>query len=617
MSHGVRTSEPRQPRLRSTLLVLLSLVACGGDDPKVPTAVRSATPTVVGTVGSPVTTIPSITVTDQRGDALAGVWVRWSTDAGKLTLDSSQTNAAGEASVGGWTLGTVAGLQTLSAKAASLGTVTIVADARPGPVRVLMQQSAITSAMVTTPLAAPPSVRASDQYGNPVPNVPVVFSTVSGGLISGAQQTTNSAGVATVGSWTLGTQAGVQTLRVDANGTTGTVSANATSAAAVEMIVVQPAAATGSANRAICTTPIIQIRDQYGNGVGQVPVSFAPAAGSGSVSSNLVTSADGSGYATVSSWTLGSNATQSLSITSPLLPGKQVTVTATLAPPVSFNICARFVGDGGTDRQREAVTKAIARWQRVIVGPSDSSYFVAPANECDVGVPAFPVNEIVSGVLMYIKLQAIDGPGGAIAQAGPCYIHGSNLTLMGFMQFDTADLELMLTAGVMDNVVLHEMGHIFGIGTLWSVRRTLLTGRGTENVFFNGSGARSQFALLGSPFAGDPVPVENCVGISGCGNGTRDSHWRKSVFGTELMQGYVNVNMPMSRVTVASLADLGYQVNLGEADPFSFAPSVLSELSPFQTSFATALGEDVVNTPLWRVQRDGSRQKVRERTLRK
>jgi hypothetical protein len=617
MSHGVRTSGRRQSLLPA-LLVLLSAVACGSDDPTVPTAVRSTTPTVTGTVGAAVTTIPSVTVTDQRGNALGGVWVRWTTDAGKVTLDSSQTDASGIATAGGWTLGTVAGLQTLSAKAAGLGTVTIVADAKPGAVRVLMQQSAITSAMVTTALTVPPSVRASDQYGNPVPNVPVVFSTVSGGTITGAQQTTNSAGVAAVGSWTLGTQAGLQTLRVDATGASGIVSANATSAAAAEMILMQPAAATGSANRAICTTPIIQIRDQYGNGVGKVPVSFAPTAGSGTVSSGTVNTDDGSGFATVATWTLGASATQSLVITSPVLPGKQVTVTATLTPPMAFNICARFVGDGGTERQREAVTKAIARWQRVITGPTRISRLTAAANECDAGVPNFAVDEDVTDLLIYVKLEPIDGPNGAIAQAGPCYIHNNDLALMGFMQFDTADLDLMLTAGVMDNVVLHEMGHILGIGTLWNFRsHQLLTGRGTANVYFTGAAARTQFALLASPFTGDPVPVENCVGISGCGSGTRDSHWRKSVFGTELMQGYVNTSMPMSRVTVASLADLGYDVNIAESDPFSFTASVFAEVSPFATSFPQALSDDVANTPLWRVQRDGSRQKVRERTLKR
>ena len=58
------------------------------------------------------------------------------------------------------------------------------------------------------------------------------------------------------------------------------------------------------------------------------------------------------------------------------------------------------------------------------------------------------------------------------------------------------------------------------------------------------------------------VPAEN-----GGGPGTHNAHWRKSAFTNELMTGYVGPgrNLPLSRVTIASLADLGYQVNMGAA----------------------------------------------------
>src|SRR5258708_39129929 len=43
------------------------------------------------------------------------------------------------------------------------------------------------------------------------------------------------------------------------------------------------------------------------------------------------------------------------------------------------------------------------------------------------------------------------------------------------------------------------------------------------------------------------------------------SHFRESVFGNEVMTGYLNNGAnPLSRVTIASLADLGYQVNMAE-----------------------------------------------------
>jgi hypothetical protein len=57
--------------------------------------------------------------------------------------------------------------------------------------------------------------------------------------------------------------------------------------------------------------------------------------------------------------------------------------------------------------------------------------------------------------------------------------------------------------------------------------------------------------------------------------GTADAHWRESTFQSELMTGYVNRGgMPLSAITVGSLADLGYVVNPFAADPFTVPGSV-------------------------------------------
>jgi hypothetical protein len=60
------------------------------------------------------------------------------------------------------------------------------------------------------------------------------------------------------------------------------------------------------------------------------------------------------------------------------------------------------------------------------------------------------------------------------------------------------------------------------------------------------------------------VPVENTGGL-----GTRNGHWRETTFGNELMTGFLNSGKnPLSRLTIASLRDLGYIVNLSVADPY-------------------------------------------------
>jgi hypothetical protein len=72
---------------------------------------------------------------------------------------------------------------------------------------------------------------------------------------------------------------------------------------------------------------------------------------------------------------------------------------------------------------------------------------------------------------------------------------------------------------------------------------------------------------------GNKVPVENCGPASPvpCGAGTYNSHWREPTFTTELMTGFLNggVANPLSRLTVASLEDLGYGVNYAGADNYS------------------------------------------------
>src|SRR5205823_6685931 len=73
-----------------------------------------------------------------------------------------------------------------------------------------------------TVVPVPPSVIVKDGSGNPVADVAVTFAVASGsGSITGASQTTNASGIATVGSWTLGTTAGTNTLTATSNGLKG------------------------------------------------------------------------------------------------------------------------------------------------------------------------------------------------------------------------------------------------------------------------------------------------------------------------------------------------------------------------------------------------------------
>ena len=95
---------------------------------------------------------------------------------------------------------------------------------------------------------------------------------------------------------------------------------------------------------------------------------------------------------------------------------------------------------------------------------------------------------------------------------------------------------------------------------------SLLRGGGTNNPRFRGTAARKEYGILRGTGPRD-VPVENTGGP-----GTADGHWRDSVFVTELMTGFVSApgtKNPLSRVTAASLQDLGYKVDMAAADPYA------------------------------------------------
>jgi hypothetical protein len=217
-----------------------------------------------------------------------------------------------------------------------------------------------------------------------------------------------------------------------------------------------------------------------------------------------------------------------------------------------FTIEVRFLG-GLTAKQQAAFRTAADRWATVIVGDLP-----------DVLVDG----ELVDDVLILAQGKAIDGVGKILGQAGPSRLRpsgigaGSLLPAKGRMTFDSADLASMEQKGTLIDVITHEMGHVLGIGTIWQ-DSDLLDGAGTQNPLFTGEGAMAEYGELrgGGP---RPVPVENTGGP-----GTADGHWRESVFRNELMTGFVSTpGNPLSRVTVASLADLGYTVDLDAADRY-------------------------------------------------
>ena len=223
----------------------------------------------------------------------------------------------------------------------------------------------------------------------------------------------------------------------------------------------------------------------------------------------------------------------------------------------SFTIDARFVGTPD-DRAVAVIGQAVARWTAAITGDLPDASIDMPAGACFEGQPAS--RESIDDMLILVRVVDIDGFGGVLARAGPCFIRSSSgLPMVGRIDLDRADLGRDPRT-VLD-VVTHEMGHVLGIGTLWSTR-SLVYGRGGDDPLFRGATAQAAYGELGA--GSGLVPVENDGQP-----GTRDVHWRESTFRAELMTGYINAGAnALSRLTIASLRDLGYQVRLEAAEPY-------------------------------------------------
>jgi hypothetical protein len=187
------------------------------------------------------------------------------------------------------------------------------------------------------------------------------------------------------------------------------------------------------------------------------------------------------------------------------------------------------------------------------------------SNAC--GVPGLPtLDETIHSIVIYASVQPIDGAGSILAESGPCMLRNGNgfFPSIAVMLFDVDDLASMSSRGILQDVITHEMLHGVGFGTIWDLKN-VLAGAGTATSAFTGPKARQGcVGDGGTTVCANTVPVEN-DGIPG----TADAHWRESVFGSELMTGFANLGgMPLSAITVGSLADIGYVVNPLAADPF-------------------------------------------------
>ena len=199
------------------------------------------------------------------------------------------------------------------------------------------------------------------------------------------------------------------------------------------------------------------------------------------------------------------------------------------------------------DRIFSLMEAAVGRWSNIIIGD------LPDVNVSGIGE--------VDDLFINVIVAPIDGPGNGLAQAGPeTFRPGTLLPSSGTIQIDSADLD----HDQMFDIIVHEIAHVLGLGVLWDDLNLVIDGPGINNPRFIGPQTVAVYSQL-TGREETSVPLANTGGP-----GTFGVHWREDVFQNELMTGFIDSGMnPISKLTVAQFADLGYLVNFEAADPYT------------------------------------------------
>ena len=275
-----------------------------------------------------------------------------------------------------------------------------------------------------------------------------------------------------------------------------------------------------------------------------------------------------------------------------------------------------------------SIVGAVELLERVIVGdlPAvDFSDGALWAGRCELRDPSSSfsfrnprVNEVVDDLIVFVTVERIDGRGGVLAAATPCFCRsGSHLPAVSLLALDESDVPFLLSSALLRTTVLHELCHALGFGDalVWNGIGLL---QEPSNPFDGGTpGADSHFggplaiaafdSIGGSNYTGAKVPLENNDVVFGVGS--LDGHWRESVFSTELMTSTLDIGSnPLSLVTIAAFEDMGYVVDRSTADHFSLESEALLIVGPRPT---VDLHADLQPGPLFTHGPDGQIVRVR------
>ena len=207
-----------------------------------------------------------------------------------------------------------------------------------------------------------------------------------------------------------------------------------------------------------------------------------------------------------------------------------------------------------SSEEKVLLRRAADQWEEAITGDlPDISFVSSPYDKYiwDVGMRV-TVTDVVDDVRIFVGSGtfmglSMAGRGGVISVRSEGKLPILSILDISPFLFGYDDDDLY-------RVMLHEIGHCLGFGIVWEDLELL------QHNYFFGVMARRWFDVLGgSSYRGEKVPTEPGGG-----------HWRTSVFGDELMttRPVSPYRAPLSAITIASMNDIGYEVNLDVAEEY-------------------------------------------------
>ena len=264
--------------------------------------------------------------------------------------------------------------------------------------------------------------------------------------------------------------------------------------------------------------------------------------------------------------------------------------------PDAFNIELYFE-PGFTAAEEATIRRAADRWMEAVTGdlpdvPVVDGTLLRRCWDEPSGLRWVGVIDDVR-----IRMRIASDLGGAAANASRCgEREESGLPFLGRNNFQLWYLR-NYGPDQLYELAMHEIGHVLGIG-YWPLRDV------DTDPHFAGPLAVAAFdAAGGEGYAGGKVPVEDVR--RRFGGGVRLKHWRMSVIPGDVMS---TSNGGLTAITLGALADMGYEVDLGKADPYTLPMAAQGDMAltaDADDPGAEMLADDVVRGPVVVVDRDG------------